>query len=916
MRVFRRIATWWKAVLHSDELNAEIEDELAFHIDAYAEDLMRRGGERAEAYRRARAEFGGVTAQKENCRAAWGIRLWDELRGDLRYALRGLKKSPGFTAIAIGSLALGLGANTIVFTATKAMLLDRLGVPRPQELRLFELAQGAKGIVHDAWGWYDERPSGEVRMTSFSYPVYQQLRERNRVFAEVFAFKNYGRMTATIDNKAEAVTTEMVSGNYYRDLEVQPVLGRAIADADDAAVGSGPVVVISYGFWSRRFGRSAEVIGRKIQLNSTPVTVIGVNPPAFTGAWAVQDSPAIFLPFSMQPIVAPQHGASLLTDRNLFWVVMMGRLKQGVSTQAAQAAMNVELDAAIRATMTVGKGDEMPRLLLEDGSRGQNEIGGDFAKPIYVLTALAGFVLLLACANLGNLLLARASSRQREMSVRLALGAGRARLLRQMLTESLLLSGAGGMAALLLGYAGRNAIPRLLSTTWHAPVAKANFDWAVFGFTAAVSILSGLLFGVVPSWQATRTQVSSGLKENAHTATHRNKNLAGRTLVVIQVALSMLLLVGAGLFVRTLRNLNNAHLGFDPDHLLLFDLNPPQTRYQDVKAMALYRQLEERLRAVPGVDSVTLTMVPLVSHNRAGQMFDPDDQPKKEHQHVAFNSVGEHFFSTFGIPVVAGRGFNDRDTETSPKVAVINEALAKKFFPTSDPVGKGFTAGDPEHLVRMQIVGVCGDAKYDNLRGDAPPTLYLPYRQQAREEFMTLFMTFEVHTRMRPEVIVPALRNAVAEIDKDVPLLDVRTQNEQIEDTTKQERTFASLTSGFGALALVLACIGIYGIMAYSVARRTNEIGVRMALGAQPGRVLRMVMREASLLTMVGMAVGLAIAATMSRLIASMLYGLRSYDPLTLGGATALLVLVALAASWIPARRAASVDPMKALRHE
>jgi predicted permease len=640
-----------------------------------------------------------------------------------------------------------------------------------------------------------------------------------------------------------------------------------------------------------------------------------VNPPEFTGAFAVQDSPDVFLPFSMQPIVAPMAPmleTSLLTNRDLFWVMMMGRLKQGVSAQAAQAAMTVELNAAIRDTMTVGKDDEIPRLLLEDGSRGQNEIGGDFAKPIYVLSALAGFVLLLACANLGNLLLARVSGRQREMSVRLALGAGRARLLRQMLTESLLLSVAGGTAAMLLGYTGRNAIPRLLSKTWQAPIANANFDWVVFGFTAAVSILSGLLFGMIPAWHATRTEVNSGLKDNAHTATQRSRNLAGRTLVVVQVALSMLLLVGAGLFVRTLVNLNNVRLGFDPDHLLLFDLNLPQTRYQGAKAVALYRRLEERLRAVPGVDSVTLTTVPLISHNRAGQIFDPDDQPKKEHQHAAFNSVGDQFFSTFGIPIIAGRGFNDRDTETSPKVAVINEALAKKFFPTSDPVGKSFTRGDPEHLERAQIVGICGDAKYDNLRGDVPPTLYLPYRQQMAPEFMT----FDVHTRMKPEVIVPTLRSAVAEIDKDLPLLAIRTQDEQIEDTTKQERTFASLTSGFGALALVLACIGIYGIMAYSVARRTNEIGVRMALGAQPGRVLRMVMREASLLTMAGVAAGLAIAAAMGRLVVSMLYGLKSYDPLTLGGAAALLVLVAMAASWMPARRAASVDPMKALRHE
>jgi predicted permease len=380
--------------------------------------------------------------------------------------------------------------------------------------------------------------------------------------------------------------------------------------------------------------------------------------------------------------VAPESSSSLLTNRDLWWVMMMGRLKSGVSAQTAQAALNVDLSAAIRATMAVGKNDEMPRLLLEDGSRGQNEAGGNFAKPIYVLSSLAGFVLLLACANLGNLLLARASSRQREMSVRLALGAGRARILRQMLTESLVLSFAGGVVGLILGYAGRNVIPHLFSTSWRPSIANSNFDWVIFTFAMAISILSGLLFGMAPAWQATRTRVSSGLKDNQQTATRRSRNLAGRTLVIIQVALSMLLLVGAGLFVRTLINLNNAHLGFNPNNLLLFDLQPPQTRYADAKGVALYRRIEEKLASLPGVDSVTLTEVPLISGNRSGHVFDPDDSSQKarEHQHVAFNMVGQHFFSTFSIPVIAGRSFDDGDTETSSKVAVINQQLTRKFF--------------------------------------------------------------------------------------------------------------------------------------------------------------------------------------------------------------------------------------------
>jgi predicted permease len=594
--------------------------------------------------------------------------------------------------------------------------------------------------------------------------------------------------------------------------------------------------------------------------------------------------------------------------------MMMGRLKPGVSAHTAQAALNLDLNAAIRATMAVGKNDEMPRLLLEDGSRGQNEAGGQFAKPIYVLTSLAGFVLLLACANLANLLLARARSRQREMSVRLALGAGRARILRQMLIESLLLSFAGGVAGLILGYVGRNALPHLLSTSWDPPIASSNFDWPIFTFGAIVSILSGLLFGMAPAWQATRTQVSSGLKDSQQTVTRRNQNLIGRTLVVVQVALSMLLLVGAGLFVRTLINLNNAHLGFDPNNLLLFDLEPPQTRYSDAKSVALYGAIEGKLASLPGVDAVTLAEIPLISGNRSGHIFEPDDSSHKtkDRQHVAYNMVGQHFFTTFKIPVIAGRGFEDQDTETSPKVAVINEQLAKKSFSTTDPVGKTFLTDDPEHLTRMQIIGVCKDAKYDNLRSDPPATFYVPYRQQTGSEFIT----FAIHTRMKSEAIVPSLRAAVASIDKDLPLLDIRTQNQQIEDTSKQARIFASLTSGFGLIALVLACIGMYGLMAYSVARRTHEIGIRMALGAQSGRVQLMVMREASLLAIVGVSVGVAMGLAMSRLIASMLYGLKSDDPLTFTGASLLLIFVALSASWFPARRAARIDPLKALRDE
>ena len=877
MSTVSRITTWWKAVTRPARFQHDVADELAFHIETYADDLMRRGLSRDEALRRARVELGGVAAQSENCRAAWGTRAWDELRADIRYALRMLGRSPGFAAIAIVSLALGIGANTVIFTITRGILLDRLAVPHPEELRLFAWTQGDKGAVHDSWGYFDKTPSGRTLSTSFSYPVYEELRRRNRTIEDVFAFKNFGRLTATVDKNAEAVTSELVSGNYYHALQVIPALGRPILESDDAAPGREPVIVISDGYWSRRFGRSPSVIGKTIQLNSTSVTIIGVNPPGFTGAYSVQNSPDIFLPFSMQPIVAPKWKASLLEDKELWWVLVMGRLKSGVSTESARAAFDVVLNDAVRSTTTVGKDGEIPRLELEDGSRGQNDAGERWAKPVHVLMLLAGFVLLLACANLANLLLARAGARQREMSVRLALGAGRGRILRRMFTEALLLSLAGGAAGLVLGYLGRNFIPRLLAPAWKASPFRAHFDWKIFAFTAAVSVLTGLLFGLAPAWQSTRAQVSSGLKNNAQTSTQRTRNLTGKAIVVVQVSLSMLLLVGAGLFARTLRNLDNGHLGFRPENVLLFEIQPPRTHYPYPRDIALYHELEERL-AIPGVDSVTLSYVPLLSGSVSTRGFARQDQSRKEKDSQIANvhQVGEHFFSTLGIPILAGRGFNATDTETSRKVTVVNQQMVKKFFPDTNPIGKTILSNEE----RMEVIGISGDAKYGSLRQDPPPTFYLPYRQLSETKWID-GMTFEVRTRIKPEAMIPALRSAVQSVDKDLPLLDIRTQEEQIADNAKQERLFASLTGGFGVLALILSCIGIYGIMAYAVSRRINEIGIRMALGAQSGKVLGMVLGEASWLTLMGVGAGLMVAIGMGRFVASMLYGLKPYDPLT-----------------------------------
>jgi predicted permease len=463
---------------------------------------------------------------------------------------------------------------------------------------------------------------------------------------------------------------------------------------------------------------------------------------------------------------------------------------------------------------------------------------------------------------------------------------------------------------LILGYLGRNVIPRLTSTPWDDQIVQVRFDWKIFAFTAGISILTGLIFGFAPALQSTRVVVSSALKDSAACTTKRRKGVAGKGIVVFQICLSTLLVVGAGLFARTLFNLSRVNIGFRPENVLLFNVQPPHTRYPYPQDLALYRRIEEGLASLPIVDSVTLSAAPLLSHDMSNNNFAPDGQANDAKPETTdVNYVGQDFFSTMGIPIVAGRGFNEHDTESAPKVAVVNRALARKFFPKSDPIGKTFNT---EHI---QIVGIAADAKYDDLRSEDPPTFYAPFRQ-APEGEMDGGPTYELRLKTTPDAALPAIREAVATIDKDIPLLDVRTQTQQIDDILSQERLFATLTGAFGLLALVLACIGIYGVMAYTVSRRTNEIGIRMALGAQAGQVLRMVLREASWLAVLGIAIGLGLALWLTRFLDGLLYGLKPSDPGTLIYAALVLLAAALAAGWGPAWRASRVQPMEALRHE
>jgi predicted permease len=522
-------------------------------------------------------------------------------------------------------------------------------------------------------------------------------------------------------------------------------------------------------------------------------------------------------------------------------------------------------------------------------------------------------VLLLACVNLANLLLARAATRGREISTRLALGAGRMHILRQVLLESLLLSSIGGVAGLVLGYLGRNAIPRLLAAPWQPATMQVDFDWPVLVFTVAASLGTGLLFGIVPALQATRTDVNTALKDASHATANRHKMWLGKGLVVFQIALSTLLLIGAGLFVRTLVNLSHRPLGFRADHILLFRLSPPRTRYTDVQMVALYRQVEEKLAAIPGVRSVSMSNIAIIGDGHSGSTFHVSGQPvPQEAVRVQTNHVGVNFFQTMGIPILQGRGFNAQDTSTSPTVAVVNRTLARQFFPNENPIGQTFEADADDVKGRVQIVGIAADTRYADLRSETPPTFYLSYQQTLEASRMVV----EIRTAEEPGTVLSQVRTTIESLDRDLPLIDVRTMSEQIRATVSGERIFAQLTSAFGVLALVLACIGIYGIMAYTVARRTGEIGIRMALGAQAGRVLTMVLREVSWLAFAGIAVGIGGALWLAHFLSAMLYGLKPSDPLTLASAASLLMVVAILAGFGPARRASRVDPIRALRHE
>ncbi|MDP3001050.1 MAG: ABC transporter permease [Bryobacterales bacterium] len=878
-----------RALVRRRRLEQDLEDEIAFHLAMKTEKLG--------AADLARRQFGNATRFRETCRELWSLGRLEILWQDVRYSARLLRRSPVFTVVAVLSLALGIGANTTIFSLLNGVMLRSLPVPNPHELRVVNWVASNYSVSNFS-GSTDRTSTGQTASGTFTYPAYLAFRDRGTGFSDVFAFSHLPRVLTLARGQALNADGLMVSGNFFRGLGARALAGRSITPDDDRPVAA-PVAVISYGWWERSFGLDPGVLGQAVTLNGFSYTIVGVMARGFSGP--LGGFPVDFyVPMAAQPQLRPDFP---LGSPEHWWVDIMARLRPGADERQAQAAIEVLFHRALgekAAKASIERGG----ILLEDGSCGPLMVRRYRAKPLFLLMGAVGLVLLIACTNLASLLLARGAARQREMALRVAIGAGRLQLVRQMLTESLLISAAGGCLGLVLAYWGKAAVVSLLGTDWRFDV---GMDVSVLLFTFGVSLLTALLFGLAPAIRATRVDCAPGLKGNSAQGAPRLR--LGKVLVGAQVGLSLLLLVGAGLFARTLVNLWRVDPGFNAESLLLFHLDASRGGYEGRRLTDYYERVRESIAAIPGVRAATVSNVRLLSGSMSSGGFTIPGRATQAGKRPQAHQmrVGHSFLATMGIPLLLGRDLSAADHEASPKVVVVNETFARSFFPGESPVGKTITQGKND----LEIVGVCRDAKYQNLIKAAPPTIYFPYRQGRVGA-----MHYEIRTAVPSLAVVAEVRRAVAAVDRNIPLTEVRTQTEQIEQTIAPQRLFASLCGFLALLALLLSSIGLYGVMAYTVARRTSEIGIRMALGAGGGDVLWMVMREALLLAAAGTALGVPAALAATRLVQSNLFGIKPNDPATIAGAAAVLLAVAAFAAWIPARRAARVDPLTALRHE
>jgi len=835
----------------------------------------------------------------------------ENLLQDIRFGLRTLGKNPGFTIVAILTLALGIGANAAIFSLTDQVLLRLLPVERPRELVVLSSPGRTWGRTYSDGGG----------AKAFSYPVYRDIRDRNEVFAGLLA-RFHVQVSVAGHGESQLAEAELVSGNYFQVLGVRPFLGRVFGSQDESAPGGNPVTVLSYGYWTRHFGSDPNILNKQLTVNGNSLTVVGVARPGFTGV-QVGQIPDLFIPITMKAQMTPNWDG--LADRGDHWVAIIGRLKPGMSATKAEAGLLpmyraiLETDAIPQKFSHGGEHEKEflgRKIVLDTGSHGRPILQHDAGQPLLVLMAMVGLVLLIACANLAGLLIARGEGRQREIALRLALGAGRVRLVRQLMTESLLLAIAGGAAGLALASWTLGVIVNSIPKNEGAAGLTSQLDYRVLIFACVVALITGVLFGLAPAIRATRTDLQSVLKDQGANVSGGKANVRVRkSLMVSQIALTAVLLAAAGLFAHSLLNLKTQDLGVRPDHVLEFSISPELNRYTPPQTIALADRIRKSMEPLPGVRSASESEIPMLANSNTSSNITAQgyNAHEDEDTNVDQNWVGPNFLATMGVPLLNGREFSDADSGTSPKVAIINEAMARRFFAGRNPIGLRFGFGGGKDVkLDTEIVGIVKDSKNTDVKQAARPFVFLPYAQSEHAGEAT----FYVRTNQDPVALTGAVRNLIAGFDANLPVYGVKTLTAQVDEIMFTDRLVTIFSLCLGLLASLLAAVGLYGVMAYVVARRTREIGIRMALGATQKNVAWMILREILGMLAAGLCIGLIAAYGIGKVVESLLFGVKAGDPIVFVIAAGLLIAVALLAGWLPSRKAANVDPMVALRYE